>query len=275
MRGAADRKGNVYGPAINFYSRASCEARRLFKVEIIIDPGFLLTRLMRGAATSSSWCSSIMPISTHAPHARRGKYGHSENKEHRYFYSRASCEARPESSIKCSNEFAFLLTRLMRGAAIRDEVRRVESNFYSRASCEARRMSRRIYLLILPISTHAPHARRGAAAFAGAAESSNFYSRASCEARLAILFARIILLIFLLTRLMRGAAGHWHKTYQPGQISTHAPHARRGINQLRLAFQMQISTHAPHARRGALAKLPYIAIRNFYSRASCEARQGR
>ena len=50
MRGAADRKGNVYGPAINFYSRASCEARLSPQINRHNIARFLLTRLMRGAA---------------------------------------------------------------------------------------------------------------------------------------------------------------------------------------------------------------------------------
>ena len=56
--------------------------------------------------------------------------------------------------------------------------------------------------------------------------------------------------LFLLTRLMRGAARHSCLQHNGTQISTHAPHARRGeiiVNPRRLTF---ISTHAPHARRG-------------------------
>ena len=55
----------------------------------------------------------------------------------------------------------FLLTRLMRGAALTAlPLVTVTVNFYSRASCEAR----------LVLSELADH-------------SANFYSRASCEAR--------------------------------------------------------------------------------------------
>ena len=56
----------------------------------------------------------------------------------------------------------FLLTRLMRGAAIRSFL---------------------LCLLIGSISTHAPHARRGAEIRDSVRNLHNFYSRASCEAR--------------------------------------------------------------------------------------------
>ena len=55
---------------------------------------------------------------------------------------------------------------------------------------------------------------------------------------------------FLLTRLMRGAAD-----IQDAEDDC------------------LISTHAPHARRGALGHGSHQAPDDFYSRASCEARQ--
>ena len=78
----------------DFYSRASCEARRkeFFNVtleEIISTHApharrdkmiicdimclnvFLLTRLMRGATKALKTARSFLRISTHAPHARR------------------------------------------------------------------------------------------------------------------------------------------------------------------------------------------------------------
>ena len=57
---------------------------------------------------------------------------------------------------------------------------------------------------------------------------------------------------FLLTRLMRGAAG---------------------VNKMCRRI-LRISTHAPHARRGPLLCISSGFLHHFYSRASCEARRG-
>ena len=102
---------------INFYSRASCEARPCkFNGLRALKP-FLLTRLMRGAAQkgvsrhsyikyfySRASCEARRPrlerqteprsISTHAPHARRGFQIKVYARKGKDFYSRASCEAR-------------------------------------------------------------------------------------------------------------------------------------------------------------------------------------
>ena len=58
----------------------------------------------------------------------------------------------------------------------------------------------------LEISTHAPHARRGPRFFGNFLQRVDFYSRASCEARQAQIAAQLTGIVFLLTRLMRGAA---------------------------------------------------------------------
>ena len=78
----------------------------------------------------------------------------------------------------------FLLTRLMRGAALK----------------------RRTMQAVDKISTHAPHARRGEIKRTIAEYRAHFYSRASCEARQAKYDSMIMGSEFLLTRLMRGAA---------------------------------------------------------------------
>ena len=78
----------------------------------------------------------------------------------------------------------------------------------------------------------------------------NFYSRASCEAR------RIEQFIYV----------------DMVKISTHAPHARRGVNFMKCRVPVYISTHAPHARRGLYLSDDMSFFYNFYSRASCEAR---
>ena len=73
MRGAANAANQAKKGADDFYSRASCEARRLRACSDRPSCGFLLTRLMRGAAVSQDTSpTEDMPISTHAPHARRG-----------------------------------------------------------------------------------------------------------------------------------------------------------------------------------------------------------
>ena len=79
---------------------------------------------------------------------------------------------------------------------------------------------------------------------------------------------------FLLTRLMRGAANSAEPGELPVDISTHAPHARRGLISFVWPSRCRISTHAPHARRGGVTGFTISALPfNFYSRASCEARQ--
>ena len=104
------------------------------------------------------------------------------------------------------------------------------------------------------------------------------------------------IVLFLLTRLMRGAARLQKIGAETPFISTHAPHARRGLRSANdlLSSQyfysrascearltppvpfknfMSISTHAPHARRGVdISAYPHDGW-HFYSRASCEARR--
>ena len=124
---------------------------------------FLLTRLLRGATvarTSFLWAHSI---STHTPLARRDSRLNFERSILIYFYSHASCEARPTCICCKAYCILFLLTRLLRGAtlmhtslrrnlpflltrllrgATKQNQHKTESqhNFYSHASCEARLM---------------------------------------------------------------------------------------------------------------------------------------
>ena len=212
---------------------------------------FLLTRLMRGAAALRFIGILYTSISTHAPHARRGVSFSTFCKLPCDFYSRASCEARLAQAAqnkanqnisthapharrggyvhrKCIEYPKFLLTRLMRGAAI----------------------LQLFQLQRVMISTHAPHARRGVMSVGTTEFLDNFYSRASCEARLYVpsrlnvalnFYSRascearprsfLLCLLtgsFLLTRLMRGAAFFALDMIIHISISTHAPHARRG-----------------------------------------------
>ena len=194
-------------------------------------------------------------------------------------------------------------------------------NFYSRASCEARPAYAARFLMMVDISTHAPHARRGLSISLGLLSRCkisthapharrgdlnypsdmariNFYSRASCEARPSCKTHQDDLSKFLLTRLMRGAAEKMARGGSRYIISTHAPHARRGLLPPPGVISIfPISTHAPHARRGVIGFLAddcqhqflltrlmrgaafvitenIVCFVDFYSRASCEARRG-
>ena len=123
---------------MDFYSRASCEARPY---------------LMGWDSDNSHFYSRA------SCEARRG-IG-SQNLFKTNFYSRASCEARQEMRICPRFLYLFLLTRLLRGATsasfIHDIIKKISTHaplarrdqhaqirrafcfyFYSRASCEAR-----------------------------------------------------------------------------------------------------------------------------------------
>ena len=100
---------------------------------------FLLTRLMRGAATRGA--------------GRKQTAG--------FLLTRLMRGAAITATIQRSDE-VFLLTRLMRGAAaVNGYQRQLTNNFYSRASCEARLGVLSLSGGFFRISTHAPHARRG------------------------------------------------------------------------------------------------------------------
>ena len=100
---------------------------------------------MRGAAVLTFYVYLLSNISTHAPHARRGEDTLESGYADANFYSRASCEARHTQIIVRShrdkisthapharrglhiwyrrgNEQKFLLTRLMRGAALSEDL---------------------------------------------------------------------------------------------------------------------------------------------------------
>ena len=80
----------------------------------------------------------------------------------------------------------------------------------------------------------------------------HFYSRASCEAR------------------------HFTSVTVPlvSLISTHAPRVRRDMKTMTTWKHGKISTHAPRVRRDDLSLPLFLVHIHFYSRASCEARQG-
>ena len=129
------------------------------------------------------------------------------------------------------------------------------------------------FILLEHISTHAPLARRDALLTGTAKPRFNFYSRASCEARLKVLNSNLQKLIFLLTRLLRGATAKSNPSSPNATISTHAPLARRDGFHASTKNSSVISTHAPLARRDSAKNAASLLLSNFYSRASCEARR--
>ena len=80
-------------------------------------------------------------------------------------------------------------------------------------------------------------------------------------------------MLFLLTRLLRGATGRRDHQKRAGEISTHTPLARRDKSGVMPLFFRRISTHTPLARRDKSKQRSQKYCSNFYSHASCEARQ--
>ena len=139
LRGATERRAVVFAMREFLLTRLLRGATLPRTAQSTMSGKFLLTRLLRGA-TFLYW---------------RFAY------RIRYFYSRASCEARPASKIAFVLSESFLLARLLRGATT--------------PLCE--------YKLSGIISTHAPLARRDLIIYQYRLVDGNFYSRASCEAR--------------------------------------------------------------------------------------------
>ena len=121
------------------------------------------------------------------------------------FYSHASCEARLSLILPGSTPLGFLLTRLLRGAtnvfSNRPGIGRIST--HTPLARRDPRISAR--LPISRISTHTPLARRDQRAFSQGRVQVHFYSHASCEARHCGSGGKITTLLFLLTRLLRGA----------------------------------------------------------------------
>ena len=86
---AVDVNGFLLTRLMRGAARGSCHNSRR-------SDGFLLTRLMRGAANYGAACVESALISTHAPHARRGEMAAYLAECETDFYSRASCEARQD-----------------------------------------------------------------------------------------------------------------------------------------------------------------------------------
>ena len=86
--------------ALDFYSRASCEAR-LYRaaLRIFFEISTHAPHARRDGRHLPYW--SMAAISTHAPHARRDSYVSLIWVLQYDFYSRASCEARHEHRKNC------------------------------------------------------------------------------------------------------------------------------------------------------------------------------
>ena len=143
-----------------FYSRASCEARRisyscclLFAVISTHAP-----RVRRDC--NAVWSQVINNISTHAPRVRRDCFFQVGICKVLNFYSRASCEARPGTGYIVDTKDDFYSRASCEARQNHQHRYQLLGNFYSRASCEARRILWELQRLF-----------------------SDFYSRASCEAR--------------------------------------------------------------------------------------------
>ena len=263
------------GPSLtNFYSRASCEARLLlsilFQINLHISThapharrGSFASKILLNASISTHapharrgsekrLSLTLENISTHAPHARRGASYNSSQEALVLFLLTRLMRGAAKVPGKLLPKRIFLLTRLMRGAAY---ILNFNFNFFKFLLT---RLMRGAALNQRPgkigVQFLLTRLMRGAAAAVDdeVFGYQDFYSRASCEARLLWKNRRSHQAIFLLTRLMRGAALSFLILF---------------------AIGLYISTHAPHARRG-LKKVVFPAERfDFYSRASCEARQ--
>ena len=84
----------------------------------------------------------------------------------------------------------------------------------------------------------------------------------------------LIIVIFLLTRLMRGATVISDSDEFGNKISTHAPHARRDNSMVeKMAAEINFYSRASCEARQHCNRRRNACVQNFYSRASCEARQ--
>ena len=123
------------------------------------------------------------------------------------------------------------------------------------------------------ISTHTPLARRDKMLTAKCNYDKHFYSHASCEARPGRRTRDDRRGQFLLTRLLRGATSYC--TSHPAAGEFLLTRLLRGATMLfaRIRTGSAISTHTPLARRDTVEVFENKSDANFYSHASCEARQ--
>ena len=112
------RRQNCRAQYPDFYSHASCEARRNHERNKICDRNFY----------SHASCEARRKISLGVSAVSN-------------FYSHASCEARQALNSSTESGSQFLLTRLLRGATRSDSTSRCSwKDFYSHAPCGARQL---------------------------------------------------------------------------------------------------------------------------------------
>ena len=161
------------------------------------------------------------------PLTGRDPAGHGSKNLRSYFYSHVSCGAMQKCTEKRRKATNSTHTPLARHDNGKLAVVIVPFDFYSHASCEARHTGKLLGNVDFIISTHTPLARRDQTCEIANAIHADFYSHASCEARRKSFLIRIRMILFLLTRPMRGAT-LLTLTYQDAPtISTHTPHAGR------------------------------------------------
>ena len=215
------------GTRSNFYSHASCEARRETVLGDRHGSAFLLTRLLRGAT-----------VLVHVPLQKQI-----------YFYSHASCEARLSAASATFPASRFLLTRLLRGATTTTEKAADTALFLLTRLLRGATKTKKQLQNSPKISTHTPLARRDAVGRRDHAANLRFLltrllrgatgSRGRCCRPLRFLLTRLlrgatkphvhfpVMLKFLLTRLLRGATTASGGSSAHFRISTHTPLARR------------------------------------------------
>ena len=148
-----------------------------------------------------------------------------------------------------SSLFLFLLTHLMRGATF----------------------SRFIFIVLMSISTHAPHARCNLQYGIMITVRGHFYSRTSCEVqRLSLSFSNVTSNFYSRTScevqpLLRTTKKTTSYFYSRTSCEV------QPCNRCHLGNRISISTHAPHARCNLInAGFTNESTSDFYSRTSCE-----
>ena len=213
----------------DFYSHASCEARRAQFPIFGVPQYFYSHASCEARRIARQYYDEHKDISTHTPLARRDVFTPATVTSPFDFYSHASCEARPATTIAAElGSFDFYSHASCEARPRYKLSIGAVTNFYSHASCEARLppeftplINRKEFLLTrllrgattysitlslsLTISTHTPLARRD----------------------ITLVVNKPIINKFLLTRLLRGAtrAEPYHISHI--LISTHTPLARR------------------------------------------------
>ena len=211
---------------------------------------FQSTRPMRGATGIVLVLRPRHKVSIHAPHAGRDRRTHPSHPVDGSFNPRAPCGARPPFShlsaivdsfnprAPCgARPFSLLIfhlmrtfqsTRPMRGATLRDPVRKYLIRcFNPRAPCGARQRS--------CVYSSAPESFQSTRPMRGATHADSFI-----KTRFG----------FQSTRPMRGATSEDFLCDLIDQVSIHAPHAGRDLLLVgRIRRPSHVSIHAPHAGR--------------------------